>query len=61
MELSTAIQKREKLEADLAELIKKFQDETTLKVTNIDFSIPIPYTGGYSNPPLFFVNVKVEI
>lgn len=62
MELQEAISKKDKLESDITKLIVEFQKATGLKVSDVDFFIPVMFTG---TPPaeyhFSFVTVKVEI
>jgi len=60
MELLVAIQKKEALETEINNLIIKFEKETKLKVSDVDFFKPIEYTGGFS-VSYHTVTVKVEI
>jgi len=60
MELKVVLDKKEKLERDISDLILKFQDETTLSITDIEFYRPVPYTGGFDRP-ICIITVKVEI
>lgn len=61
MELSVVIEKKEKLESNIIRLLAEFTNESGLKITDVEFFTPAPYTGGYTNQPLYSVDVKVEI
>ena len=61
MDLKEAINRKDKLEADIKALVLEFETATNLKVMEVNFFRNIPYTGGYNPKTLFDVTVKVEI
>ena len=61
MELSEVIKTKDTLEQEITQLLLKFVADTHLKVKDIEFFVPVPYTGGFVNQSLFTITVRVEI